>query len=217
MVDLPPVKTVDSVWSASAPVAVGKQNPSATMCDDASFTGKSVVSAQSRVFAIPESKVLPDQFALTQTVGRFTSDKAAEKFYETIIKRVEACPDSDLPAKIDEEKKISGPDFTGRSWRIGLGDRQGQGRLLPHGHRPPRRDVTQVLFPPAGKYAISGGEFRSVLQPRRRAPRLRAAVTASVYHGPVGNRAPGEVSLGRRQFPWTVVNRRAGTTKPPRP
>lgn len=173
VVDLPPVKTVDSVWSASAPIAVGKQNPTATLCDNVSFTGKAITSAQSRVFAIPESKVLPDQFALTQTVGRFTNDRTAEKFAETISKRVKACPDSDLPAKIDDEKKISGDDFIGRSWRIGL--EIGKDEVVYYRMGVVRRgsNVTQVLFPPAGKYAISGGEFRSVL--RRAGERLAHA------------------------------------------
>ncbi|MBC9226186.1 hypothetical protein GL325_07640 [Aeromicrobium sp. 636] len=164
VVDLPPVKTVDSVWSASAPIEVGEQNPTATLCDDASFTGKSVVQAQARVFAIPEAPVLPEQFALTQTVGRFTDDRAAKAFYDRIRKKVDRCPDSDLPAKIDEAKKIRGEGFTGMSWRIGL--EIGKNKVVYYRMGIVRRgkDVTQVLFPPAGKFAISGGEFRAVLK-----------------------------------------------------
>lgn len=164
VVDLPPVKTIDSVWSASAPAAVTNQNPTATVCDDTTFTGKSVTSAQSRVFAIPEAEVLPDQFALTQTVARMSSPKAAKKFVDGIAKRIDECEDGDLPATVDDEKRVRGSGFAGTSWRVGL--EIGKDRTVHYRMGVVRRgaDVTQVLFPPAGKYAISGGEFRAVLK-----------------------------------------------------
>jgi hypothetical protein len=163
VVDLPPVKTIDSVWSASAPIPTADQNPTATLCDDATFTGKSVQSAQSRVFAIPEARALPAQFALTQTTATMTSARAAKKFYDDLVERVEDCPESDLPAAVDEEEKVSGPGFGGRSWRIGL--EIGKDEVVYYRMGIVRRgpDLTQMLFPPAGKYALSGDEFQSVL------------------------------------------------------
>ena len=171
VVDLPPVAAIDSVWSASDPIPVtDKENPTATMCDRASFTGKQFVQSGARVFAIPEAKQLPDQFALTQTVGQMTSAKAAKKYVEQLEDRVAQCPDGDLPARIDDEKKLKGSGFTGTSWRVGL--EVGKDEVVYYRMGIARRGdtVTQLLFPPAGRFSISGGEFRSVLH--RSAERL---------------------------------------------
>ncbi|WP_286931228.1 MULTISPECIES: hypothetical protein [Aeromicrobium] len=164
VVDLPPVRTIDSVWSASAPMPVTDQNPTATVCDDTKFTDPSVVSAQSRVFAIPETTKLPDQFALTQTVARLESPKDAKKLVDGVTKRLEECADGDIPAEVSDVKRVRGEDFTGTSWRVGL--EVGKDKVVNYRMGIVRRgsDVTQVLFPPAGKYAISGGEFRAVLK-----------------------------------------------------
>ncbi len=173
VVDLPPVATVDSVWSASETMPIADQNPSATVCDKSSFTGKNFVSASARVFAIPDAPVLPDQFALTQSTAKMSSAKSAATYVAGLVKKIEKCPEGDLPAKIEDEKSLKGDGFRGRSWRIGL--EVGQDKVVYYRMGIVRRGdtISQVLFPPAGKYAISGGEFRSVL--RRAGERLAYA------------------------------------------
>lgn len=171
VVDLPPVAAIDSVWSASDPIALTeKENPTATMCERASFTGKQFVQSGVRVFAIPEAEQLPDQFALTQTVGRMTSAKAAKAYIEELQDRVAECPDGDLPARIDDEKELKGDGFSGTSWRVGLEVGKDEVVYYRMGLARSGDTVTQLLFPPAGKFSISGGEFRSVLH--RAAQRL---------------------------------------------
>lgn len=164
VVDLPPVDTVDSVWSASDPMAITGDNPAATLCDNASFTGPNVREAAVRLFAIPEATVLPDQFALTQTVGRMTDAAYAKKFVDVVSAKVKKCPDGDLPTRVDQQKKASGEGFTGRSWRIGVEVGKDQWVYYRMGIVRRGDAVTQLLFPPAGDYAISAGEFRAVLQ-----------------------------------------------------
>lgn len=171
VVDLPPVAAIDSVWSASDPMPLTEdENPTATMCDRASFTGKQFVQSGTRIFAIPEAEQLPDQFALTQTVGRMASAKAAKKYVEQLQDRVAQCPDGDLPARIDDEKALKGAGFTGTSWRVGL--EVGKDQVVYYRMGIARRGdtVTQLLSPPAGKFTIAGSEFRSVLH--RSAQRL---------------------------------------------
>ncbi|MFS0886503.1 hypothetical protein [Aeromicrobium sp. 179-A 4D2 NHS] len=163
VVDLPPVASIDSVWSASEPIAVKDQNPTATICDDASFRGKQFVSAGARVFAIPEAKQLPEQFALTQTTARMRSDRVAKKYVDALVERVRECPDGDLPARVEEEKKLKGSGYTATSWRIGLEVGKDEVVWYRMGLARNGSAVTQVLFPPAGKYTISAGEFRAVL------------------------------------------------------
>ncbi len=164
VVDLPPVDTIDSVWSASDPVPVTSQNPAATSCDNASFTGKDFIDARSRVFAIPEATVLPDQFALTQTTAQMSSERAVNDFVRDVSKQVDACPDGDLPTTVDQKTKISGDGFRGNSWRIGFEIDKDEYVHYRMGIVRRGDAVTQVLFPPAGKYAISAKEFNSVLQ-----------------------------------------------------
>ena len=64
----------------------------------------------------------------------------------------------------EDMMKRHGDDFIGRSWRIGL--EIGKDEVVHYRMGVVRRgsNVTQVLFPPAGKYAIFGGEFRAVLK-----------------------------------------------------
>lgn len=163
VVDLPPVARIDSVWSASQPMPVTKQNPTATICERATFAGKQFSQGAVRVFAIPEAEQLPEQFALTQTVARMKSDRAAKKYVDGLIERVRECPDGDLPARVEDEQKLKGTGFTGMSWRVGLEVGKDEVVWYRMGLARNGSTVTQVLFPPAGKYTISGDEFRTVL------------------------------------------------------
>lgn len=165
VVDLPPVADIDEVWSASDPIAVTGANPASTWCNEAPFRGDQVVSAASRLFAIPEAVQLPEQFALTQTTGRFVSDKAAAGFVSAAAKRLTACTESkDVPATLDSRKKIAGTGFVGTSWRVGLEVKKGSYVYYRMGIVRRGDTVTQVLFPPAaGQYAISARDFDSVV------------------------------------------------------
>ncbi|HPU13509.1 MAG TPA: hypothetical protein PLQ19_06925 [Aeromicrobium sp.] len=163
VVDLPPVSTVDSVWSASEPVDVGSQNAAATLCDESTMTGANVVEAKTRLFAIPEAKELPEQFALTQSVAQMSSPAEANKFFDGVKKKINKCPDGDLPAKIDQSKRIRGSGYDGRSWRVGIEVAKDKYAYYRMGVVYRGSAVTQVLFPPAGKYALGESDFRAVM------------------------------------------------------
>lgn len=173
VVDLPPIRSVDSVWSGSEPLPARDDNPTATACDRASYAGENVLDARARVFAIPEATELPEQFALTQTVARLKDAKIARKFTDTVAARVKKCPNGDLPATIEDAKKFEGDGFTAQSWRIGLEVDEDNVVYYRMGIARRGDTVTQVLFPPVGKYSISEREFRAVL--RRAGERLAHA------------------------------------------
>lgn len=173
VVDLPPVANIDKVWSASEPTAVGQDNPAGTACDEVSFTGKAVEQARVRLFAIPEAERLPEQFALTQVEARLTSPGEAKAMFDGVTRAIDDCPDADLPARIDDEEKISGNGFTARTWRVGLEVGKDEYVYYRMGFVRRGAAVTQLLFPPAGRYAISAGEFQAVT--RRAGERLAYA------------------------------------------
>ncbi len=164
VVDLPPVSTIDSVWSASEPVAVGNQNAAATLCDETSLRGKNVVKARTRLFAMPEAKELPEQFALTQSAATMANPAAARKLVASIKKKVENCRDGDFPATVNQQKRVQGDGYAGWSWRIGIEIDKDEFVYYRMGVVYRGSAFTQVLFPPAGKYAYGKTDFRTVLQ-----------------------------------------------------
>lgn len=164
VVDLPPVATIDKVWSASGAQKVTDSNPAATPCKQPSFTGKKFRGAESRLYTIPEAEELPDTFAIAQTVGTMASDADAEAFLSKVGKDLAACVKGEVLVKVDQKRKVRGEGFTGQTWRITfeisdtskVSYRVG---IVRHG-----AVVSQVLYPPAGKYTISSKKFASIVE-----------------------------------------------------
>ncbi|MCD4535771.1 hypothetical protein LRP67_16905 [Nocardioides sp. cx-169] len=95
--DLPPVGGVNRPWAGTPPVRAD-ENPAATRCEGARFTGAfegaKFSNTATRTFVIPKAG-LPDRFGLTETIGALPL-KRAERFVERIRTRLAACPDEDL-------------------------------------------------------------------------------------------------------------------------
>lgn len=160
IVDLPAIGDIDKVWAGVDPYETGKNNPAATTCDAAEFTGDDVQSARSRVFVIPEASELPREFGVAETVARFSSDDAARTFVDDVAKRVDSCADSNLSVKVDQRTAFDGDAYRGTAWRLGFEVDANDDRVY-YRMAIVRRgsDVAQVAFTPVGDYDISGQAF----------------------------------------------------------
>jgi hypothetical protein len=171
IVDLPPIRNIDKVWAGAAVPA--KTNPAATQCDAATFTGKDVRRAEARIYVLYQATTLPKQFGVAETVGRFTSPTKAKAFVAKVRKRINACSDKNLSAKIDQHKTFKSSAYVGDVWRVGV--------EVTKGHRAYYRmsvirrgsDVAQVTFTPAGTYDITPNTFEAMAV--RAATRLKYA------------------------------------------
>ncbi|MFY0409063.1 hypothetical protein [Solicola sp. PLA-1-18] len=163
IVDLPPVASVDRPWvgTESAPLTDG-QNPSATVCDNAAFSGSSVQEARSRTFVIPEEDRLPQQFGLSETIGRFDSPAAATRFTDTLADRIDACPDDNLSATISQDAEVEGDGITGRTWRVSFEVDADTTVYYRVGIVRRGTDVAQVSFSPTSAYDVGQDAFEAL-------------------------------------------------------
>lgn len=156
--DLPPVKDVEAVWTAVPRKAT--KNPASTICDKADFKGS---RRSARTYVMPSATEVPKSFGLTQTVGKFTDDDAADKFVKAVRRSIVQCPEKNLAAQLEgaRELDIKGADeaFT---WLISIEvTRQEQAfyrtALIRRGDI-----VTQVTLTTSEKYDLSRAEFAFV-------------------------------------------------------
>lgn len=171
VVDLPPIADVDRVWAATS--ADADPNPAATVCDKTAFDGDSVTSAASRVFVLFQATEVPEQFGITETVGRFTDEDAAKRFVAGVRKRIAACADDIPTASVDQREKVDVGGLSGATWRVGLEVSEGDRAFYRVGIVRRGDTVAQVLFTPAGKFDMSSETFASVTA--RAGTRLRYA------------------------------------------
>ncbi|MEV7397333.1 hypothetical protein [Aeromicrobium sp. NPDC092404] len=171
IVDLPPIRNVDKVW-AGAPVPT-KPNPAATQCDNASFTGKDVKQAGSRIYVLYQATTLPRQFGVAETVGRFSSAGKAKAYVKKVSKRLDACSDKNLSAEIDQHESFKNSQYSGDVWRVSVEITKGDRAHYRMGLVRRGAYVAQVTFTPAGRYDISQKAFEAMAL--RAATRLKYA------------------------------------------
>ncbi len=163
VVDLPPIADVDRVWAAVE--AKSDPNPAATPCDKADFTRKAVNKASSRIFVLYQATDLPREFGITETVARFESTKAAKDFVSDIAGTIDGCPDENLSAEIDQNRKVKADGASGQVWRVRVEVTNNSMATYRVGLIRRGRDVAQVtLVPAAKKYDISQKTFASVVE-----------------------------------------------------
>lgn len=171
IVDLPPVADIDSVWAA-APFSA-QTNPAATQCDVATYTSKSIVQADSRVYVPYQAEGLPKEFGVAETTAKFASIEKAKAFVSKVTDRVDACADRVINAEVDQRRKFRVLPASGVAWRVGFevaGDKKVYFRtaIIRRGSH-----VAQVTFTPSGKYDIRQSEFTRIAE--RAAVRLQYA------------------------------------------
>jgi DNA-directed RNA polymerase specialized sigma24 family protein len=171
IVDLPPISNVDKVWAGASVPA--KTNPAATQCDNAKFTGKDVTHAGSRIYVLYKATTLPKQFGVAETVGRFSSPAKAKAYVKKVSKRLDACSDKNLSAKIDQHESFKNGNYSGDVWRVSVEVTKGSRAYYRTSLIRRGSDVAQVTFTPAGKYDISQKTFEAMAM--RAATRLKYA------------------------------------------
>jgi len=172
IVDLPPIRNIDKVWAGASVSA--KTNPAATQCDNASFTGKDVQRAGARIYVLYQApSTLPKQFGVAETVGRFSSTAKAKAFVAKVSKRLDACPDKNLSARIDQHQSFKTSRYSGEVWRVSVEVTKGDRAYYRMSLIRSGADVAQVTFTPADRYDITQKTFEAMAV--RAATRLKYA------------------------------------------
>ena len=161
--DLPPVGTIAKPWVGTKAAPAGK-NPAATTCDRADFVAAGSRRPLSRTFLIPGAGT-PDRFGLSETSGRFATTRQAKEFVQQVRRRMDACEDKDLGAKISNRRENANgaPGSAWTMWRLvsQINDNQkiaywmGVARYGPH--------VAQVGFVPGDRSDVSTRAFRALV------------------------------------------------------
>lgn len=117
--DLPAIATVSVPWVGTDPQDA-TTNLAATTCDNADFAKSGAVRPVTRSYLFPRQANLPKRFGLTETIGKFTSTKAAIKFADQVIADMRACPDRELSSSITRQVVNRGSEFetTYAFWRL---------------------------------------------------------------------------------------------------
>ena len=99
--DLPVVGRINRPWVGTEAVRA-KVNVAATTCDKADFVRAGAKRPMTRTFLIPQAK-LPRRFGITETYGRFPSQRKADALVQTIRSRMASCEKRDLGAQVSNE------------------------------------------------------------------------------------------------------------------
>jgi hypothetical protein len=157
--DLPPVADATGVWTGVA--TDPKSHRDAAVCDNANFSGSRPTS---RAYVQAEIADIPKEFGVTETVGRFKTEDAADEFIDNVEANLFDCPDENLAAQVDQAYAINEGPLDGTSWRVRLdlpdgGEAQYRTAAVRNG-----LTVAQVTATPAGKYEISRKDFQKLVE-----------------------------------------------------
>ena len=168
-VDLPLFAGLSEPWVATRPAATS-DNPAATECDRADFSGAGATDVTARSYVIPAATQLPDVFGITETVGTFGSIGGAKAFVASVATSVAGCANRQLTLSVSDTAQVSSPFGGGFVWRIALQTSQSTSlvyrvALVRAGSR-----VGEVTFTPSGTYDVTPDEFVTIAE--RAAARL---------------------------------------------
>ena len=165
----PPLRGGEPPWAATRPAATS-DNPAATECDRADFSGAGATDVTARSYVIPAATQLPDVFGITETVGTFGSIGSAKAFVASVATSVAGCANRQLTLSVSDTAQVSSPFGGGFVWRIALETRRSttlvyRVALVRAGSR-----VGEVTFTPSGTYDATPDEFVTIAE--RAAARL---------------------------------------------
>jgi hypothetical protein len=165
VVDLPPISGVPKPWVGTDPVKPAV-NPAATTCDNADFTSKSLTWSATRSFLIPQAS-LPPRFGISETVGRFTTERQASSFVAGIRKRMSGCEKRDLSATLDKMQDEAGKTMELSTWHLTteISDESSVDYYVALIRRG--RVVCQVGFIPAPGATVQKGAFQALAERAR--------------------------------------------------
>jgi hypothetical protein len=149
-VDLPLFQGLSQPWVATRP-APTTDNPAATECDQADFTGAGAASVRARSFVIPAAARLSDLFGMTQTIGTFPSTGAAKAFVGAVATSVAGCSKRQLTLSVTDSSQVTASG-SGFRWRIELETSPTTTLVFRVAVVRVGRTVTEVTFTPSGGY-----------------------------------------------------------------
>jgi DNA-directed RNA polymerase specialized sigma24 family protein len=169
--DLPPVGTIEKPWVGTDATS-GRPNPSMTTCDRANFVKAGARQTRSRTFLIPEAK-LPARFGLSETYGRFPTEKAARRFLDGVRSRVADCEDRDLATTVTSSRTVRNPrpEIDWSAWDLRTEISEREAIRFRVGFVRIGKTVAQLTFVSAPKDDIVGPRFQALVQ--RAGDRLR--------------------------------------------
>jgi DNA-directed RNA polymerase specialized sigma24 family protein len=162
--DLPVIAGVMEAWAGTDPVAA-TVNLAATTCDRADFASSDARNPVTRTYVIPEAH-LPKRFGLSETLGEFSSARAASGFLGRIVARMKACPDKELGSTVSHATvRVNQPPGTSYAmWRLENQVSRDE-KLVPFwmGVVQVGRYVAQVNLTPVEKYDVDESTFESLV------------------------------------------------------
>jgi hypothetical protein len=162
--DLPAIADVTDTWAGTDPTGA-TVNIAATTCDKADFARSGASKPVTRTYLIPEAD-LPKRFGLSETMGQFSTAKAASLFVTRIASRMKACPDKELGSTVSHAVvRLKGmPDSAYALWRL-KNQVNKKEDLVPFwmGVVQVGRYVAQVTMTPVGPYDVDQKTFRALV------------------------------------------------------
>jgi hypothetical protein len=157
-VDLPLFAGISQPWAAT-PVTPVRRNPSATACDDADFRAEGATRVTSRSYVVPDSKKLPAIFGMTETVGVFGSDNAADAFIATVNRSVRKCADRQPNLTVRRADKIRAGRAIGRVWQIESAASETKSLVYRVCLVRVGDTVAEVTFTPSGAHDVDHAQY----------------------------------------------------------
>lgn len=165
VVDLPPVADIDHVWSGTKPFAPeDDRNPAATLCDATATQGGRIADASSRIFVIPQAEGLAPEFGVAETVLTMTSPEAAAELVGATRRKLAACEDENLSARVTEASEIDTGAMIGTTWTVRFEVEGGEDVVFRSGIVRRGDHVALLLFTPSGEADIAAETFDRLVQ-----------------------------------------------------
>ncbi|MDQ3485610.1 MAG: hypothetical protein M3445_09430 [Actinomycetota bacterium] len=162
-VDLPVFEGLTEPWVPTSPDA-SSANPAATECDRADFAGAGAEELSARSFVVPDEPTLAAFFGMTETLGRFESVEAADRFLDRVDTSIRGCEDRQVSLEVPATAEVDVPLGRGATYEISLtlSDTESltfRVALIRVGSR-----VAQVTFTPTQRFDLSPYEFNLLVQ-----------------------------------------------------
>jgi hypothetical protein len=162
-VDLPVFEGLTEPWVPTASDAT-RANPAATDCDRADFAAAGAQELSARSFVVPDDPRLAAFFGMTQTLGKFDSVEAADRFLDRVDTSIRGCSDRQVSLEVPATAEVDVPQGRGATYEISLTLSESESltfrvALIRVGSR-----VAQVTFTPTQRFDLNPYEFNVLVQ-----------------------------------------------------
>jgi hypothetical protein len=175
-VDLPVLAGIAPGWAATPTQRVAR-NPSATPCDRADLAGAGAADLMSRTYVVPGSAKLSAVFGMTETIGRFPSPTAAQRFVSNVSQTVGKCENRSLTLSVSRGDVLSVGAATGRVWQIDSAASENTTFVFRVALLRVGATVAEVTFTPSDGYDVEQAQYIALAT--RAAQRIAQALRSS--------------------------------------